>query len=74
MELRNTKLHQNKSPISINDIDINIIVVSDKLLFGKQDFKYFIDYKDFEKKIDLYSYSIHKWFYVKEIRYIFRKI
>ena len=30
----------------INDIDINEIVVSNKFLFGKQDFKYFIGYKD----------------------------
>ena len=27
------------SPISINDIDINEIVVSNKFPFGKQDFK-----------------------------------
>ena len=37
---------QYKSPISINDIDINEIVVSKKFPFGKQDFKYFIGYKD----------------------------
>ena len=33
----------------INNIDINKIVVSFKFLFGKQDFKYFISYKDSEK-------------------------
>ena len=33
----------------INDIDINEIVVSNKLPFGKQDFKYFICYKDNKK-------------------------
>ena len=33
----------------INDIDINKIVVSNKLPIGKQDFKYFIGYKDSEK-------------------------
>ena len=33
--------------ILINDVDINKIVVSNKLPFGKQDFKYFIGYKDF---------------------------
>ena len=32
-----------------NDIDINRIVVSNKLSFGNQDFKYFIGYKDSEK-------------------------
>ena len=40
------KFRQYKSPISINDIDINEIVVSNKFSFGKPDFKYFIGYKD----------------------------
>ena len=38
------------SPILINEIDINDIVVSSKHPFCKQDFTYFIDYKD-DKKI-----------------------
>ena len=42
------KFHQ-KSHISTNNIDINKIVVSNKLPFGKPDFKYFIGYKDSEK-------------------------
>ena len=37
---------QFKSPISIKDIDINKIVTSNNVPFGKQDFKYFIEYKD----------------------------
>ena len=41
-----TEINQYKSPISINDIDINKIVVSNMFSFGKQDFKYFIGYKD----------------------------
>ena len=32
-----------------NDIDINEIVISNKIPFGKQDFKYFIGYKDNKK-------------------------
>ena len=40
--------HQNRSLILINDID-NKIVVSNKVPFGEQDFKYFIGYKDSEK-------------------------
>ena len=36
------KFNQYKNPISIKDIDINKIVVSNKFPFGKQDFKYFI--------------------------------
>ena len=34
----------------INEIDINAIVLSNKLPFGKKDFKYFTGYKD-DKKI-----------------------
>ena len=45
-EIEEYKFHQYKSPISINDIDINRIVASNKFPFGKQDFKYFIGYKD----------------------------
>ena len=40
------KFHQFKSPILINDIDINEIVLSNKFPFGKQDFKCLINYKD----------------------------
>ena len=45
-KIKQCKFHQNKSTILINDIDINKIVVSDKLLFSKYHFKYFIGYKD----------------------------
>ena len=48
-EIKEYKYHQNKIPISIKHIDISKIVVSNKLPFGKQDFKYFIGYKDSEK-------------------------
>ena len=43
------RFHQNKRPISVNNIDINKMVVSNKLPFGKQVFKYFMGYKDSEK-------------------------
>ena len=58
-EIEEYKFHQNKSPISINDIHINKMIISNKLPCGKQDFKYFIGYKDCEK-IDLYACSVHK--------------
>ena len=48
-EIEEYKFHQYKSPILINIIDINKIVVSNKFTFGKQDFKYFIDYRDNKK-------------------------
>ena len=38
----------------MNDIDINEIIVSNKLTFDKQGFKYFIDNKD-DKKLNLYT-------------------
>ena len=45
-EIRVLEFNQYKSPILINDIDINEIGVYYKVPFGKQDFKYFIGYKD----------------------------
>ena len=41
--------HQHKSPISIDNINIDKIVVSNKVSFGKKDFKYFIGYKEAKK-------------------------
>ena len=38
------KFHQDKRLISIKNIDINEIVVSNKDYFGKKGFKYFIGY------------------------------
>ena len=43
------KFHQHKRLISIKNIDINKIVVSNKVFFGKKGFKYFIDYKHVKK-------------------------
>ena len=43
----------------MNDIDINKIIVSNNFPFVKQDFKYFIGYKD-NKKAGLYAYSFQK--------------
>ena len=48
-EIEEYEFHQYKTPISINDTDINKIVVYNKLPFGKQEFKYYIDYKDAKK-------------------------
>ena len=45
-ETEEYKFHQYKSPILINKIGINKIVVSYKFPFSKHDFKYFIGYKD----------------------------
>ena len=45
-EIEEYEFHQYKSPILINDIDINGIIVSYEFPFGRQNFKYFIGYKD----------------------------
>ena len=38
IEIRKQKFHQHKRPISINNIDINKIVVSNKVSFDKRGF------------------------------------
>ena len=48
-EIEKHKFHQHKSPFSLNNIDINIMAVSNKVSFGKKGFKYFINYNDGEK-------------------------
>ena len=45
-EIDKCKFHQYKRPILIDNIDVNKIVVSNKISFGKDDFKYFIGCKD----------------------------
>ena len=46
IEIKKQKYYRYKRPISIKDIDINKIVASNKVSFGKKGFKYFIGYKD----------------------------
>ena len=50
----------------ISNIDLNKVVVSNKVSFGKKGFKYFIGYKD-AKKLDIYAYSFQKWSHIEEI-------
>ena len=45
-EIEEFWFHQHKSLISVNEICIIKRVVSNKFPFGKQDFKYFIGYKN----------------------------
>ena len=42
IEIEKQKFHQHKRPILINNIDINKIVVSNKVSFGKKGFEYFM--------------------------------
>ena len=46
IKIEEYEFHQHENPISINDVDIDKIVVSSKLPFDKKDFKYLILYKD----------------------------
>ena len=48
-EIKKYRFHQHKSPILMDNIDINKSVVSNKISFGKKNFKYFIGYKDVKK-------------------------
>ena len=59
IEIKKQKLHQHERPISIKNIDINKIVVSNNISFGKKGFKYFIGYKN-AKKLNLYVYFFQK--------------
>ena len=52
IEIEKQKFHQHKRPISIKNLDINKIRVSNKISFGKKGLKYFIGCKD-AKKIKL---------------------
>ena len=47
----------------MNEIDINEIVVFNKLPSGKQNFKYFTGYK--YKKFGFYAYAFQKWVHVE---------
>ena len=53
-EIEKEKSHQYKDPISIYNVDINKIIVFNKVSFGKNGFKYFIVYKDGKKVRPLY--------------------
>ena len=41
-EIQKQELHEHKGPISVKNIGINKVVVSNKVSFGKKEFKRFI--------------------------------
>ena len=43
-KVENDKFYCYKSPIFIEDVDINNVLVSNKIAFGEKNFKYFIGY------------------------------
>ena len=65
IEIKNQKFPQHKESISIKNIDINKIVRSNKVSFGKKGFKTFIGYK-YAKTLDLYVYISPKWLQIRK--------
>ena len=65
IEIQKQKFHQHKGPISIKNIDIDKVIVSNKVPFGKKGFKCFIGYED-AKKIDFYVYFSQKRVHIEE--------
>ena len=53
-EIEKYKFHQYKRPISIDNREVNKIAVSNKIFFGKNNFKYFIGYKDAKKPLCIF--------------------
>ena len=72
IEIEKQKIYQHKRPISIKDIDINKITVSNKVSFDKRGFKYFVGYKDrkirplriFHPKMSGYRRDFHETKYM----------
>ena len=54
IELEKQKFYQHKRPILIKNININKIVVSNKVSFGKKGFKYCIGCKDDKNETFMY--------------------
>ena len=46
IEVEKHEFHWHKSPISIKDVDVSKVLVSNKVAFGEKGFKYFIGFKD----------------------------
>ena len=64
-QIEKQEFQQHESSILINNIDINKIVVSNRVSFGEKGFKHFIGYK-YAKKIVLYACFFQKCVYIKE--------
>ena len=64
-EIEKYKFHQHGSPIYIDNVDINKIVVSNKLSFGENFFKNFIGYNDAKKNRSL-CYAFQKYVDIEE--------
>ena len=43
-EIKNNKFYYHKTPIFLGDVDIEKVLVSNKISFGERNYKYFIGY------------------------------
>ena len=46
LKLIRKKCHASKQPITLNPVNVNQILISDKFSYGDTDFKHFVGYKD----------------------------
>ena len=44
IETEKNRFYRNKTPIFFKDVDIDIVLVSNKISFGEKNFKYFVGY------------------------------
>ena len=67
IKIEKQNFHGCKDSISINDVNIDRIVVSNKFSFGKKGFKYFIGYENDNEKLCPYVLCFQKRVHIKEI-------
>ena len=72
-EIEEFKFHQYKIPISLNDIDINEIIVSNEISFDDKILNILLVTKII-KKLDFYAYSFQKRVYIKDISNEIKKL
>ena len=52
------KFHQYKKLLCLEDVDIDNIIISNKVSFGKKGFKQSIDFKDYVKSLAIITLQI----------------
>ena len=53
LKLKKSKFKYSEHPVDISNVDIDKIIISNKVSLGKKCFNYFVGYKD-EGKVKLY--------------------
>ena len=51
LKLKKNNLYHNKTPILLKDVDIEKVLVSNKISFGEKNYKYFIGYLYDDNKV-----------------------